>query len=231
MAVRLAALGVAVMAVAPWFPAAAADQQVRVFQLHFRPAREAALLVEPLLSAEGSLLLQPKLNAITVRDSAAVLERVAVALAAWDVAPANYTIRLRVLLASTTPPTPGPAAPLISGVGSELQQLFRFTSYSELDTLVVTAADGSTVEAAVADRYHIRFAVRAVPQDAERLQLAQLEFTRRVAVDGGAEKLQPLLRTTLSLRTGQTFVLGAARSEEANRALVLVVLAEREVPR
>lgn len=231
MAVRLAALGVAVMAAAPWFPAAAADQQVRVFQLHFRPAREAALLVEPLLSAEGSLLLQPKLNAITVRDSAAVLERVAAALAAWDVAPANYTIRLRVLLASTTPPAPGPAAPLISGVGSELQQLFRFTSYAELDTLVVTAADGSTVEAAVADRYHIRFAVRAVPQDAERLQLAQLEFTRRVAVDGGAERLQPLLRTTLSLRTGQTFVLGAARSEEANRALVLVVLAEREVPR
>lgn len=228
---RLSALGVAVMAAAPWLASAAADQQVRVFQLHFRPAREAALLVEPLLSTEGSVLLQPKLNAITVRDSAAVLERVAAAVAAWDVAPPSYTIRLRVLLASTTPPTPGPAAPLISGVGSELQQLFRFTSYSELDTLVVTAADGSTVEAAVADRYHVRFTVRAVPQDAERLQLAQLEFTRRVAADGGAERLQPLLRTTLTLRAGQTFVLGAARSEEANRALVLVLLAEREVPR
>ncbi len=228
---RLSALGVAVMAAAPWLASAAADQQVRVFQLHFRPAREAALLVEPLLSTEGSVLLQPKLNAITVRDSAAVLERVAAAVAAWDVAPPSYTIRLRVLLASTTPPTPGPAAPLISGVGSELQQLFRFTSYSELDTLVVTAADGSTVEAAVADRYHVRFTVRALPQDAERLQLAQLEFTRRVAADGGAERLQPLLRTALTLRAGQTFVLGAARSEEANRALVLVLLAEREVPR
>jgi len=228
---RLAALGMVVMAAVPWSTAVALEQQVRVFQLHFRPAREAALLVEPLLSAEGSLLIQPKLNAITVRDSAAVLERVAAAVAAWDVAPTNYTIRLRVLLASTTPPTPGPAAPLISGVGSELQQLFRFTSYSELDTLLVTAADGATVEAGVADRYHIRFAVRAVPQDAERLQLAQLEFTRRVAAEGGAEKLQPLLRTTLTVRTGQPFVLGAAGSEEANRALVLVVLAEREVPR
>ncbi len=224
---RVAALGLAVMAAVPWL-AAASDQQVRVFQLHFRPAREAALLVEPLLSPEGSVLLQPKLNAITVRDSAAVLERIAAVVAAWDVAAPNYTIRLRVLLASTTPPTAGPAAPLISGVGSELQQLFRFTSYSELDTLVVTAADGSTVEAAVADRYHVRFVVRAVPQDGDRLQLAQLEFARRVVADAGAERLQPLLRTTLTLRTGQTFVLGAARSEEANRALVLVLLAERE---
>ena len=228
---RVAALGVAVFAAVPWLASSAGEQQVRVFQLHFRPAREAALLIEPLLSAQGSVLLQPKLNAVTVRDNVAVLERVAAALAAWDVALPNYTVRLRVLLASTSPPTPGPAAPLISGVGSELQQLFRFTSYSELDTLVVTAADGATVEAAVADRYHVRFTVRAVPQDAERLQLAQLEFTRRVAADGGAAKLQPLLRTTLSLRVGQTLVLGAARSEEANRALVLVLLAEREVPR
>jgi len=118
---RVAALGVAVMAAAPWL-VAASDQQVRVFQLHFRPAREAALLVEPLLSPEGSVLLQPKLNAITVRDTTAVLERIAAAVATWDVAAPNYTIRLRVLLASTTPPTPGPAAPLISGVGSELQR-------------------------------------------------------------------------------------------------------------
>ena len=122
---------------------------------------------------------------------------------------------------------PGPAAPLISGVGSELQQLFRFTSYSELDTVAVTAAEGSAVEAAVADRYHVRFTVRAVPQDVERLQLAQLEFQRRVPLEGGGERLQPLLRTTLTLRTGQPFVLGAARSEEANRALVLVLLAQR----
>lgn len=220
-------MGAVVMAVVPWCTAAAAEQQVRVFQLHFRPAREAALLVEPLLSADGSVLLQPKLNAITVRDTAAVLERVAAVVAAWDVAPLNYTIRLRVLLASTAPPTPGPAAPLISGVGSELQQLFRFTSYRELDTVVVTAAEGSAVEAAVADRYHVRFTVRAVPQDAERLQLSQLEFQRRVPVNGGGEKLQPLLRTTLTLRAGQPFVLGAARSEEANRALVLVLLAQR----
>lgn len=227
---RVAALGVAVFAAVPWL-ASAGEQQVRVFQLHFRPAREAALLIEPLLSAQGSVLLQPQLNAVTVRDNAAVLERVAATLAAWDVAPPNYTVRLRVLLASTSPPTPGPAAPLISGVGSELQQLFRFTSYAELDTLVVTAADGATVEAAVADRYHVRFTVRVVPQDVERVQLAQLELTRRVAGGGGAEKLQPLLRTTLTLRVGQTFVLGAARSEEANRALVLVLLAEREVRR
>lgn len=215
------------MVAVPWL-VAAAEQQVRVFQLHFRPAREAALLVEPLLSPDGSVLLQPRLNAITVRDSAAVLERVAAAVAEWDVAAPNYTIRLRVLLASTTPPTPGPPAPLISGVGSELQQLFRFTSYSEVDTLVITAADGSTVEAAVGDRYHVRFVLRAVPHDSDRLQLGQLEFARKVTADAGIEKLQTLLRTTLTLRTGQAFVLGAARSEEANRALVLVLLAERE---
>lgn len=219
-----------------WFPLSlaaappiAAEQQVRVFQLHFRPAREAALLVEPMLSTEGSVLIQPGINAITVRDSAEVLKDVAAALAGWDVASANYEVRVRVLLASTTPPTPGPAAPLISGIGDELQRLFRFTSYRELDTLAVTAADGSAVEANVSDSYHIRFNVRAVPQDSERVQLAQLEFARRVSREGeDAETLQPMIRTTVTLRVGHTFVLGAARSEAANRALVLVLWAQKE---
>ena len=125
--------------------ALAADQELRVFQLHFRPAREAAVLVEPLLSPGGSVLLQPSLNSITVRDTPEVLRRVAEALASWDVAPISYKVRVRVLLASTDSPPPGKAAPLISGIGAELTKLFHFTDYQEVATLHVTASEGSAV--------------------------------------------------------------------------------------
>ena len=42
---------------------------VRVFTLRHRKAEEAFLVVRPLLTARGSLVLQPALNALTVRDA------------------------------------------------------------------------------------------------------------------------------------------------------------------
>jgi hypothetical protein len=207
--------------------ALAADQQLRVFQLHFRPAREAAALVEPLLSAEGSVLLQPSLNAVTVRDTPEVLQRVAQALSSWDVAPASYKVRVR-LLATTDPQPPGKPAPLIEGIGSELKELFHFTNYQEVATLQVTASDGSVVEVAAGERYHLRFTVRGVPQDPDRVQLAQLQLSRRDRGADDVEVLHPLVRATVTLVVKQPSVLGGARAENANQALFLVLWAERE---
>jgi hypothetical protein len=208
--------------------ALAAGQELRVFQLHFRQARDGAVLVEPLLSPSGSVLLQPSLNSITVRDNAEVLKRVAEALASWDVAPPSYKIRVRVLLASTNSPPRGRASPLISGIGAGLYKLFHFTDYKEVATLQVTAADGSLVEVAAGDRYHLRFAVRGVPQDPERVQLAQLQFARRDRGPQNVEVLRPLLRATVTLLMKQPSVLGGARAEDAHQAIFLVLWAERE---
>jgi hypothetical protein len=208
--------------------ALAAEQELRVFQLHFRPAREAAALVEPLLSAEGSVLLQPSLNSITVRDTPEVLKRVAEALASWDVAPLSYRVRVRVLLASMDPPQPGKASPLISGIGAEISKLFHFTDYQEVATLQVTASEGSAVELAAGERYHLRFTVKGVAQDPERVQLAQLQLARRDQGADSSEALHPLLRATVTLLLKQPSVVGGARAENANQALFLVLWAERE---
>jgi hypothetical protein len=144
------------------------------------------------------------------------------------VAPISYKVRVRVLLASTDSPPPGKAAPLISGIGAELTKLFHFTDYQEVATLQVTAADGSVVEVAAGDRYHLRFAVRGVAQDPERVQLAQLQLARRDRGPDNAEVLRPLMRATVTLLMKQPSVLGGARAENANQALFLVLWAERE---
>ena len=205
----------------------AADQSLRVFKLHFKPAHEAASVVEPLLSAEGSLLLQPGLNAITVRDAPEVLVRVSEALTAWDVAPQNYKLRVRVFLASRDPrEAKKPLAP-IPELGERFYQLFPFTSYEEVASFQVTAADGSTVETGAGDRYLLRFLLRSLPQDPERVQLAGLELTRRDLGKDRAEVLHPLVHSTVTLLLKQHSVIGSARSEGARKALFLVLLAER----
>ena len=223
----MARVAVALLALAA-VSALAVEQELRVFQLHFKTARDAAVLVEPILSPGGSVLLQPSLNSITVRDSSEVLRRVAEALANWDVAPASYRVRVRVLLASTDPPPPGKAAPLIEGIGAELKELFHFTNYQEVATLQVTASDGSVVEMAAGERYHLGFTVRGVAQDPDRVQLAQLQLARRDRGADNAEMLRPLVRATVTLLLKQPSVLGGARAENANQALFLVLWASRE---
>ncbi len=224
-AILAASLALSVLA-AP----ASAEKQVQVFTIHFHSKAEAWQVVEPLLSPDGSITLQRDSNSISVQDDVAVLQRIAAALAEWDVAPPNYVIRVRMLIGTTTPPTSGKAAPLISGIGQDLQKVFHFTSYREVDTLQVTAADGGGVEASLGGRYHIRFTVRGVPQDDRRIQLVGLELSRKMngGGQGGGEVLRSILKSNVSLGIGQTFVLGAARSEDANQGLVLVLWAQRE---
>src|SRR5262249_21643852 len=72
---------------------------LRVFTLKYKRPEEAALLVRPLLTESGSVILQPKLNTLTVRDSAAAVERTAQAIASWDVPPRAVEIAVTLLRA------------------------------------------------------------------------------------------------------------------------------------
>ena len=80
----------------------------------------------------------------------------------------------------------------------------------------------------VGDRYHLRFTVRGVTQDPNRVQLAQLQPARRDRGPDNVEVLHPLMRATVTLLMDQPSVLGGARAEDANEALFLVLWAERE---
>jgi hypothetical protein len=67
-----------------------------------------------------------------------------------------------------------------------------------------------------------------VPQEPERVQLAQLQLARRDRAADNTEVLTPLLRATVSLLMKQPSVIAGARSENANQALFLLLSAERE---
>ncbi len=218
------ALALAVCALA----AAAQAREIRAFSIKHRPVRELPTLVEPLLSPSGSFTIQPQFNLLTVQDTPEAIDRVARFLDAWDVRPSVYKVRISVLLGTAVPSAKASESGQ-SPLGGELLKVFHFTSYREIETVQVTAADGAAIEAAVGDPYHLRFTLRTVPGDPTRVQLSQLEVSRRQqVVSGGGMALRPVLRTTVSLEIGQTAVVGAARAEGASEGLVLVMGVTRE---
>jgi hypothetical protein len=198
----------------------------RVFRLEHRPAREAVSLVEPLLSPEGSVLVRPRDNSLTVVDDAATVARVAEVLAGFDVAPASYRVRVRLIRGSAKPSPPGVAA---GDVPSLPSGLLPYASYREIGGFEAVTKEGERLETSVGGRYSLSFGLRRIASESERVELSRFVLARREGPSklGGVDIVHTLLQSNVSLLVGQTFVMVATPSEGSGEALLLVVVAER----
>ncbi len=215
----------------------ATEVVVRVFALKYRAPEDAVAIVRPVLTEGGSVIVQPKGNVLTVRDSADAVERAARSIAAWDVPPRAVDLRITLLKAATGPrPGPGIAPALMpdgdpEGIGDRLRQLFRFTSYSRLDTVLVKGAEGQTVASVLGGDYRLEFQIDG-GDDLRQVRLKGLAFERvhPVAGPGIAAPRGDILRTTLNVPVGQPFILAVGRDEAAAGALVLVFRGSWKIP-
>jgi len=214
-----------------------AEVVVRVFALKYHAPEDAVAVVRPVLTEGGSVIVQPKGNVLTVRDSAAAVERAARTIAAWDVAPRSIDLRITLIRAAVEP-RPGPGvAPVpvmereLEGIGDRLRQLFRFTSYTRLDTLLVQGAEGQTVTSVLGRDYRIEFQIEG-SDDLRQVRLKGLTFEhlRPVPGPGIAVPRGDILRTTLNVPVDQPFILAVGRDEAATGALVLVFRGTWQIP-
>lgn len=231
-AAALAAGALLTVLVLPAVPAAGAPPVVvvRVFGLKHRPADEALQLVRPVLSDAGSVMLEPKTNEITVRDTAASVERAAQAIASYDVPLRGVDVRVTLLKAASDP-NPPPRAELpaeIRGIGERLKKLFNVTDFTRLDSVVVRGAEGQRVAWVIGVNYHLQFFLEP-SRDGRRLQFRDLSL-ERVRREGGKEVRGEILRTTINVNMGQPYILGVGKDEAARGALFLVLSPEWSKP-
>jgi hypothetical protein len=202
----------------------AQEPQVRAFRLRFHSLSEATALLAPMLSAQGSLMLQPAAETVVVRDRADVLAHVAATIHAWDVQPAEFAIDLRLLKASALPRRGAVGPPIDQDVVAGLKHLFGFKAFDLIDSLTIQVAAGTPVETVAGAQYVLHFVPRWSPEGEGRIVLAAFELGYRAALPSGIEAVRPVMRRgTVSVRFGQTSVIGIARSEDANEALVMVL--------
>lgn len=207
-----------------------ADQptDVRVIQLRHHMARDAAAMVEALLSSEGSVLIHPGRNTITVRDRPAITRQIAERLAAWDVEPHPFRVRVRLIMASSAPAGDDQPKARLEGFGAELTGLFRWGGFEDIDSYHVRVREGVEVETRAGGNFTVRFTLRTVPGEPERVQLAPCEVSRTVGHEHGVGLRRTLLRSAVNLQLGQTGILIASRSEEAQKALIVILAVDRE---
>jgi len=200
---------------------------VKVFVLRYKRVEEATLLVRPLLSDSGSILLQPKINALTITDRPAALNTIGQALAQFDVPPRGFSIAVKMVRARADA-SAGDLSKEIGGIGNKLREVFRFNDYALIDSAVLGGAEGEFVSYLLGGEYRLTFRIEPAGQGA-MLRLSAFALARERTV-AGRRVDTPLFRTTLNVGLNQTLVLGASKEEASKKALLLILLVQ-ENPR
>ena len=204
---------------------------VRVFALKHRPADEALFLVRPVLSDAGSVMLEPKRNELTVRDTAASVEHAAQAIASYDVPMRGVDVAV-TLLKETSNPKDAPSmvdAPAdIRGIGENLKKRFNVAGFTRLDSVIVRSVEGQRVAYVIGANYHLEFVLEP-SRDGRSLQFRDLSL-ERIHREGARETRGEILHASINVSMGRTHIVAVGKDEGAKSALFLVLSPEWTKP-
>ena len=194
---------------------------VRTFQFKHKQAENAASVIKALLSAEGTMSMQPSANSLVVTDRPENLKKIAAALAKFDV-PAQ-AFRLTVQLLS--------AGRLGDGekerVADELREIapkLAALSYNSIESLGSAEVLGKEGEPGIIELvgYRADFKFGEYDLTSDSIKVSDFKLAR---LEG--DELTPLIKTTLNLKLGRTVIIGATKQANSPRALMIVVSATR----
>jgi hypothetical protein len=197
----------------------AADTLVtEMYTLEYRPAIGAIAEVEDLLSARGSVELQPRGNTLFIRDSSGVVRRVLARLREYDQPLRRVRLEIQIVRAGG-PPTPGmlggPRLP--AELARRLRELLRFETFILLARTGLEMIEGEQVAYEFDGDYRVEFELGGL--NANR----QVRLQNFVIGRGRAGEAPPLIHTNLNLMLERPMVLGLAQTESSERALMVVL--------
>ncbi len=202
----------------------------RAYEVKFKSLADAAELVSPLLTPQGSVTLQPRLKTLTVQDRVSVLDRVASLLASFDVAPRNVEIAMSLFLGTDRREQeagriipPSSMTRDVRGIAETLGDFTKWNAYEPLGGRAVTGAEGGRVTVNLSDEYRVAYDIDTVRDQSVKLTNFVLQRVTRGA--DGKEKVQDVYSAAVVLPVGRMLMLGAAQNPESKRALFLTVQA------
>jgi hypothetical protein len=225
MTSMMAALSGAAFAEPP--AAAAADSKpglaVHTFTFKFKQADKAAAAIKPLLSADGSMSIQPSTNSLVVTDRAENMKAVARMIGDFDKEPQSFRLYVRIVGASRVAGTPKIPDDL-KDVARKLA-ILPYNSYEAVGEATVQGKEGDPGLVDMQTGYRANFKFGEYDPASDSIAVKDLQISRLT----GAQKdqLTSLLKTTLNLAIGQTYILGASKAPQSQRALMIVLVARR----
>jgi hypothetical protein len=193
---------------------------VRTFALKHKEIERAAAIIKPLMSAEGTIALQPSSNAIAITDRSENLKAISAALAQYDLPPQSFRLQVRVVAAGRASGTPAVPADLRE-VAAKLA-ILKFNDFQNLGQAAVEGTEGGAGAFNLDSGYRADFKFGEYDAATDSIRVSDFRLLR-VQGDQAAQ----IMKTTLNLKLGQTVILTATRLPESQRAVMLVLTARR----
>jgi hypothetical protein len=193
---------------------------VKTFQFKHKQADRAAVAIKSLMSAEGSMSIQPAANSLVVTDQPENMKKIAAAIAQFDAPARPLELSIRLVSASKAAADAGRVDPALKDVASKLSLL----RYNVLDVAGAADVTGSEGEPGLVHLggYRADFRFGEYDPATDSVKLTDFKLLR---LEG--DQLTPILKTTLNLTIGQTVIIGATKQPQSQRALMIVVTAKR----
>jgi Bacterial type II/III secretion system short domain len=209
-------------------PAAMADTadvgkslSVRTFTFKHKQAENAAGLIKSLMSADGTMSIQAKTNALVVTDEPENLKKIAAALAEFDLAPQPFQLTVHLISAGRVP---GDRATRVPEELRDIESKLAVLRYNSIDSVGSADVSGKEGEPGMVDlaAYRAEFQFGEYDPASDTIQISDLKLSRRAG-----DQLAPMLKTTLNLKLGQKVVMAITRDAQSQRALMMVLSAKR----
>ena len=203
----------------------------RAFPVKFKSLADAAEVVSPVLSADATVTLQPRLKTLTIQDRPAVLDRVAKLLESFDLPPRTVDVTLSLFLGTDRRDAePGRSAPPASltrdvrGVAETLSDFTKWNAYEQLGARSVAGMEGGRVTVGLSDEFRVSYDIEAVRE--QSVKLTNFVLQKVTKGEDGRERVQDVYATAVVLPVGRMLMLGAAQNPESKRALFLALQAK-----
>jgi len=190
---------------------------MELYTFRHRPAREAIDRVEDLLSAQGTVELQPRGNTLVVRDTAPVIKRVLARLRAYDQPLRQVRLEIQIVHAGASDDGPVEGPRLSAELARRLRELLRFETFTLLAEAGLEMREGEQVAYHFGGGYRVEFELGVLNPN-RQLRLADFIVGR-----GPVSDVRPLIHTNLNLTLDRPMVLGLAQTEASERALMVVL--------
>ncbi len=191
--------------------------ETRTFAIHNLAGHEAEALIAPYVYTDRPDqpgVLSTGERPVTVRETSDKLAKIARVLEEFDIARPDMRLRFQVIDADGFTDTD----PRIAAVAQELKKLFQFKGYRLAGEAVITVTDRGAIQHARRDRrqYSVQGAVFWAAGGIAELQGVEFWVGQR----------EKVLQTSVSIRPGQTLVLGSTPKRGSTATLLLTVHAE-----
>jgi hypothetical protein len=192
---------------------------VQTFQFKHKQADKAAGVIKPLMSADGTMSIQPGTNSLVVSDLPENMKRIAAALLQFDTQPAAMMLSVR--LVSATRGAEARVAPQLTDIASKLA-LLRYNVLESLGSADAGGREGEPGRIELEGGYRADFKFGEYDPASDTVKVSDFRLSR---LEG--DTLAPLMKTTLNLKIGQTVIFTATKQAQSQRALMIVVTAKR----